>query len=141
MAVTKRVKSVCSFLLWNARIQTPQPAVVRTLRRNHTATSNRGPLHGVKILDLTRVLAVSLQQTHTSSESDRRKGPFCTQILADYGADVLKVENPKGGVRDHDSIKVAGTDTSRTILDCGGQRLRKTFGKRARTTSRLISAR
>lgn len=55
------------------------------------------PLFGIKVLDLSRILA----------------GPLSTMVLGDLGADVLKVEHPVGGDGTRDwGIELSENDTS-----------------------------
>src|SRR5262245_65165724 len=53
-------------------------------------TANPLPLQGIRIVDMSRFLV----------------GPFCTQMLADMGAEVVKVEPLDGG----DPVRAAGSN-------------------------------
>ena len=65
-------------------------------------TDSHPPLHGIRVLDASRVLA----------------GPFCGQVLGDLGADVIKVERPGTGDETRSWGPPFADDLSAYYLSC-----------------------
>src|ERR1700759_1195987 len=72
-------------------------------------------LEGLLVVDFTRVVA----------------GPACTQTLADFGAEVIKIENPDGGddTRSYEHAEVVGESAAFLSLNRGKQGIALDFTK------------
>src|SRR5579863_720357 len=67
---------------------------------NVTAEKKNGPLEGLKVIDLSHIMA----------------GPTCSMMLADMGADVIKVEKIPGGDDSRRMVPPAVGDESAAFL-------------------------
>ena len=98
-----------------------------------TAPVAAGPLAGMVVLDLTQILA----------------GPMCTMVLADMGADVIKIEKPQGGddnrrmappfVKDWSAGFLAANRNKRSLaLDLRNDRGREVFKRLVKDADAVV---
>ena len=92
----------------------------------------KGPLQGVRVIDLTTVML----------------GPFCTQILGEMGAEIIKIETPEGDVNRWTGESrspgmstgqlIKGRNKRSIILDLKVKKVRKVFEKLIKTADVFV---
>jgi crotonobetainyl-CoA:carnitine CoA-transferase CaiB-like acyl-CoA transferase len=83
--------------------------------RQPRATGVPTALDGLLVVDFTRVVA----------------GPACTQTLADFGAEVIKIENPEGGddTRAYEHAELGGESAAYLSLNRGKRGIALDFAR------------